>query len=270
MANPAQEVANLIKLLNTPNLSALPVRVVIQGQIQVEAQGPTPIERVVVVLTPGVPQDILQFAPQSWWLSSQSLFSAARNAWLVVDTSQPLPPPPPAPPPPPQYIPQPPGAQIGDILVYNGSGWVLLNVGNAGEVITSNGPGFMPSYQPGGGGGGGTANIATYTCLASVAVGDVVYVSGSGTVSKASSSFSFPALGVVQAKPTATSADVVLSGQTLAVMVGLVAGSEYFTSSTPGALSSLPPTSPGSTVQRIGIAESPTQLVVQIGPAFTI
>lgn len=269
-SNPANEVANLTRLLNTPNLAALPVRVVIQGQIQVEAQGPTPIERVTVVLTPKVTQDLLQSAPQSWWVNSASLFSAARNGWLVVDVQEVPPPTPSLPSTSSEFIPQPANAQIGDLLVYNGTAWVLLAVGNAGDVLTSNGPGFLPTYQPGGGGGGGeTSNVATYSCAPIVAVGDVVYLSASNTVAKASASTSFAAIGVVQSKPDPNTADVVLSGQTLAIFGLLVAGTEYFLSTTAGALTTVPPISGGTFVQKIGTAQSTTQLVVNIAqPIF--
>jgi hypothetical protein len=41
----------------------------------------------------------------------------------------------------------PAGSAIGDALVWNGVAWILLPAGPAGYVITSNGPGTLPTYQ---------------------------------------------------------------------------------------------------------------------------
>lgn len=154
MSTPTQELAQLTTLLNTPNLAVLPIKVVIQGQIQIEAVGPNPLDVVKVLLQPGSTNDLLQFAPQSWWHASTSLYSAVQNGWLTVvvelapvdnttATQQSY-----------QYIIQPANAQTGDLLVFNGTEWTVLSAGATGLVLTSNGPGATPSYQPGGGGGG--------------------------------------------------------------------------------------------------------------------
>jgi hypothetical protein len=36
----------------------------------------------------------------------------------------------------------------GDIIYHDGTGWVKLPPGDAGDVLTSNGPGNAPSWEP--------------------------------------------------------------------------------------------------------------------------
>lgn len=48
------------------------------------------------------------------------------------------------------------GATRGSILYRGAAGWAILSPGTATHVLTSNGAGADPSYQPGGGGGGGS------------------------------------------------------------------------------------------------------------------
>jgi hypothetical protein len=42
----------------------------------------------------------------------------------------------------------PDGTAVGDMLVWNGTTWAILAAGDDGDVLTSNGPGTIPSYQP--------------------------------------------------------------------------------------------------------------------------
>lgn len=46
-------------------------------------------------------------------------------------------------------------ADVGDMLLNGPAGWQFLPAGADAEVLTSNGPGFLPSWQVAGGGGGG-------------------------------------------------------------------------------------------------------------------
>lgn len=147
MANPTIERATLTRLLNTPGVGVVVVKVVIQGQVQVEAVGPGALDRVKVLLQPSSPQNIIDFAEASWWVNSTSLFSAVENGFITVVTDAsaldgpviPLAR---------SYIPEPLNPQTGDMLVYDGVGWGVIPAGPAGYVITSGGPGAIPAYQP--------------------------------------------------------------------------------------------------------------------------
>lgn len=97
------------------------------------------------------------------------------------------------------------------------------------------------------------------------AVGDVVYVSGAGAVSKAqaNASATVKAVGIVKADGEVATAGVV-SG-----LSGLTAGTRYFLSeATAGALTSTVPST--GYVAPIGIAVSATQLALQIGVAIEL
>lgn len=118
-----------------------------------------------------------------------------------------------------------------------------------------------------GGGGGSTTTQATFSCLASVAVGDVVYSSGSGTVDKAFAGIvgqTADAIGIVSAKPTSTTAVVVSHGP-VTIFVGLTPSSVYYVSTVfAGQISSAIPTTTGTKLQSLGVATDPTQLFVDI------
>lgn len=177
MTTPSAELAELTRLLNTPDLSALVVRVVIQGQIQIEAVGASYLDVVKVLLEPEQPRDLLQYAPASWWLNSESLFSAVGNGWIQVVTA-------PAStsnvvitPPVLEYIVRPVNANIGDLLVFDGINWITLPTGTNGQVLTSGGVGALPSYQdPSSAGSEVTGQITT-----GLFVGDVCYLAGVNT-----------------------------------------------------------------------------------------
>jgi hypothetical protein len=149
MTNRDQELAELTVLLNTPNLGSLLVRVVISGEVQVKAEGPDFLDIINVTIPPNEVKDLLQFAPQDWWQESQSLLNAVSNGWIEVfinDSSiitiTPSP-----------IVPAPTtiNAPIeGDLLVFTDGAWNRLPPGPDGNVITSNGPGISPTYQPNG------------------------------------------------------------------------------------------------------------------------
>lgn len=149
MANRDQELAELTVLLNTPGLSSLPVRVIISGEVPVQAEGPDFLDVVHVTLPPNEIKDLLQFAPQDWWHNSQSLLTAVSNGWLEVilsDSST-------VPVVPSVIVPTPTtvtSAVEGDMLVFTDGAWNRLPPGPDGSVITSNGPGISPTYQPNG------------------------------------------------------------------------------------------------------------------------
>lgn len=119
--------------------------------------------------------------------------------------------------------------------------------------------------------GGGYERVADiFACPVGVAVGDVVYFSASNTVNKASAASGGgqtpAAVGVVIAKPTAVTAQV-LSAGSADVYVGLTPGSRYFVSpTTPGGLTTTPPSAAGEVLQQIGRAATTTKLLVMIFP----
>lgn len=157
--NPIREKRDLLFVLGQPNPAALTVRVGISGEVQVRASDPSgALPEVVVRLQPpdnfsptGRKYDLLAYAPVEWWRGSTSLLNAVTNGWLYVDldplvdpqtlqTSQPeaslfdL------------FVARPPNETLGDLLAWNGTTWVRVPDGNAGEVLTSNAPG-VPSWQ---------------------------------------------------------------------------------------------------------------------------
>jgi hypothetical protein len=185
MSSASKERAQLDTLLNTPGLTSLPVRVVIAGEVQVVAQGPLPVDRLPVVLEPGKNYNLLDFAPQSWWRGSPSLYSAVDNRWIeVIDSTSGGISPTPIVTPTVQYIPMPSGAQEGDLLVYDGSQWVAFSPGVAGTVLTSNGPGTEPTFQPLPP-SPGTGSVLTGQATAGLSSGNVVYVNAANTWLKA-------------------------------------------------------------------------------------
>jgi hypothetical protein len=56
--NTTSELATLTRLLNTPGLLAFPVRATIQGELQLEVNGPGPLDRIKVFLEGGVVKDL--------------------------------------------------------------------------------------------------------------------------------------------------------------------------------------------------------------------
>jgi len=84
----AQELAQLSRLLNTPNLTTLLVTGSIVGEVQVTAIGPGPLDRVAVLIPQQTTLDLLQYAEQSWWVSAPTLRTAVENGWLILPNDQ--------------------------------------------------------------------------------------------------------------------------------------------------------------------------------------
>lgn len=114
-----------------------------------------------------------------------------------------------------------------------------------------------------------SARTSTAICLATLAVGDLVYISGPKvgldlTVAKADpyDSAKFPAIAVVIAKITPTRAVVQFEGDVAGVYTGLTPGKIYWLG--PTGLPSLTPPAPGLgetyRVQSLGVALDPTIL----------
>ena len=107
-----------------------------------------------------------------------------------------------------------------------------------------------------------------FACPVSVAVTDVVHISASGTVDKASSESGAgqtgDPVGVVVSKPSTTTAVVVFSGA-VGGFSGLTPGTIQFQDpSTPGGITATPPSGSGERSQLIGTASTATELIVDL------
>jgi hypothetical protein len=116
------------------------------------------------------------------------------------------------------------------------------------------------------------AGTTPFNCLASMVVGDFVYLEGADLLgpAHAASLNTMPCLGVIAEKPTATTA-IVQYGGDASMFAGLVPDTTYYISPTnPGRIQpSLPVGIPGQSVvlQRVGIARNATTLVLSIDAA---
>lgn len=101
-------------------------------------------------------------------------------------------------------------------------------------------------------------------CNSNVFIGAAVYWSGSQLeLAIASSLTTSEVIGIVEAKPTATTARVRLSGRTTDVLTGLTLGATYWLSATDaGELVTSAPALSGSWVVAIGIAKTATKLLL--------
>lgn len=116
-----------------------------------------------------------------------------------------------------------------------------------------------------------TGSVGTYTCDASVTVGNVVYLSGANMVARADADdvLSQPVIGIVSSKSSITQALVKYNGE-MDIFTGLVPGSTYFLSLAPGEFTTIAPSSQGSIVQKIGFAKNTTTLVVLIDRDYVV
>lgn len=127
----------------------------------------------------------------------------------------------------------------------------------------------------GGGGGGGNGDSlvdpTVYSCPPTVALYDAVYLSGANAVDLADGDnpITFPCMGIVVEKPTATTAKVAYAGK-VAGFAGLVPGDTYFIDTTPGQITNTAPSNPGDVVQKIGWARNATTLVLQLDRDYTV
>jgi hypothetical protein len=99
-----------------------------------------------------------------------------------------------------------------------------------------------------------------HTVDAALAVGDVVYISASGTCAKAKADAAgtMPAIGIIVQKPDSTTAIVQTHGPCSAVS-GLTAGTTYYVSpATAGLLTATEPTTAGQFWQPVGVAITST------------
>jgi hypothetical protein len=131
------------------------------------------------------------------------------------------------------------------------------STGNSGGV-------YNPSPSPGSEGSSpaSTSIRGLWACLSNVSVGDLVQISGDQLVEKADVT-SVPLkhiIGFVYQKPTATTCDVIYSGEI--ELSGLSSGEDYFATSNPGNISTARSTA--GYVQQVGKAKGSSVLVISI------
>lgn len=104
------------------------------------------------------------------------------------------------------------------------------------------------------------------TCDTSVAAGDWVYVDN-GVVYRASASNANTSnvLGMVQYKIGGTIANILLQGLSMPVFQNLDVSKEYFLSENPGKMTTLPPTSSGSVLVKLGQPISTSEFLIHKG-----
>ena len=107
--------------------------------------------------------------------------------------------------------------------------------------------------------------LPEFTCTATEAVGDAVYVSAANTVTQAvcDSATTMPAIGIIQAKPSSTTCYVCFSG-IVDGFTGLTPGAIYYVDETAGGITATKPTDtdPAYLNQVVGVAISTTELLV--------
>ncbi len=178
----------LLRLLNTPGITSIPVLSVVAGELTLEAQGPNVLDLVRYIFESGVSRNLLEIAPVEWWQTSESLEQAviagfirvldpnaevAQVASPIVVAEE-------------DFITVPPNSALGDLIVYNGSTFVTFPPGPLGFVVTSAGPGAAPSYQPVGGGAlDPDKSVIDGQTTAGLISGEFGYISGNNTWGKA-------------------------------------------------------------------------------------
>lgn len=110
---------------------------------------------------------------------------------------------------------------------------------------------------------------SVWTCAPTVAVGDVVYATGTDDTCAVADSNAIATsrgvVGVVLSKPTAASAIVVQEGEAdVYAPATFTPGTTYYLGSA-GALTATAPNTTGHVIRRIGVARNDTTLVVSLG-----
>lgn len=130
---------------------------------------------------------------------------------------------------------------------------------------------FVPFAVSGGGGGSGSrleSAAGAWSVPGAVAIGDVVYATGSfaADVADRSSALTMPAIGVVIAKPTAVTATLLYYGESPAIFGGLLTpGVEYYVGLA-GAIEAPSAAMAGEIVQRVGVAATTSTLLFTPDP----
>jgi len=145
---------------------------------------------------------------------------------------------------------------------------VAAGAPGAGEVLTWNGAAWAPATPSGG--AQITSAAGAWTVPAGAVVGDLIYGTGvfTGALADNSSGTTVPAIGVVIAKPAATTATLAYFGEA-ASFAGLTPGAVYYVGLA-GAVTLAPPVAAGSVVQQVGVAASATTMVFNPGPTEVV
>lgn len=119
--------------------------------------------------------------------------------------------------------------------------------------------------------GSSSADTGIFTCLAGLAVKDIVYASSSDSVDKASATSlsTIPAIGFCLQKNSATQAVIQYSGE-MPGFIGLTPNMIYYVSTVPGAITTTAPTTAGQIVQKAGLAKDATTLIVDVDKDFVV
>ncbi len=115
-----------------------------------------------------------------------------------------------------------------------------------------------------GGAGAGDPDV-TFPKDVTVALNDAVFIDGAGVMMKAFAGPgpTPPTVGFVSVVNSPTSGDL-RTEKTLGGFVGLPTGAPLYLSDTvPGAITPTPPSAPGTVVQRVAIAISPTTILIE-------
>jgi hypothetical protein len=148
--------------------------------------------------------------------------------------------------------------KFGDAISdFDGSEVGAGAVGPHGNTHVFNGPDPVPNIE---------VLENPWNCTAGESVLDVVYQSASSTVrqANATSTLTMPAVGIIIAKPTATTCIIARSGE-VPGFGSLTADRAYYVDTTNGAITSTPPNAGNNVVQVVGYAKTNDILVVELG-----
>lgn len=141
--------------------------------------------------------------------------------------------------------------------------------GDAGKIIAANGSGKLDeTFLPAGVG----ADSKTATAGEALSAGDLVYVTGTGTIMKAdANTVTKKAIGFVQSAISNAASGTVYFDGTITGLSGLTPGADYFLSAaTAGGITATPPSGAGDIVQFVGVALSATELTFNPAPPIIV
>lgn len=104
----------------------------------------------------------------------------------------------------------------------------------------------------------------SYTAGEDIDAAEVVYISAADEVSLADAATNYEAIGVANTTATSTNPVEICSEGVVSGFTGLTAGSRYFLSATPGAVTTTAPTGSGNRVLQVGFAKNTTDMHLQI------
>ena len=129
----------------------------------------------------------------------------------------------------------------------------VVGVGTSGQVLTSNGPSALPTWQAGGGGGGGSSTTTSITQAGhGFSVGDVVQSSGTADTyqwSKADTAANAEVAGIVSVVGSSSTFTLLTSG-VITTLSGLTTGSVYYLSATSSGQTTVNPTTTAGQVNK--------------------